>query len=110
MNPESVSFWADVAAIFILSQLLLFTLLTAVGLGMGWWYFRQGRKKLVMPMLMAQVYALRVQQGTQKASNKIAAVPIGINTTVKRAQVTALTLFRSKGAQKENDESTTGKE
>ncbi len=94
MNPESVSFWADVAAIFLLAQLFLFTLLFAVGLGVGWWYFRQARKKLIVPLLMGQVYALRIQQGTAQVSAKIVNVPITLGATVKRAQITAQSFVR----------------
>ena len=101
MSPESVSFWADVSAIFILSQMLLFTLLFAVGLGVGWWYFRKARKKLIVPLLMGQVYALRIQQGTTQVSNKIVNVPITINATVKRVQITAQSLVRPNRASKD---------
>lgn len=101
MSPESISFWADVSAIFILSQLFLFTLLMAVGLGVGWWYFRKARKKLLVPLLMGQVYALRIQQGTAKIGDKIANVPITIDSTAKRAQVTSQAMIRPKRAPKD---------
>lgn len=101
MSPESISFWADVSAIFILSQLLFFTLLMAVGLGVGWWYFRKARKKLIVPLLMGQVYALRIQQGTTKISDKIVNVPMTINATAKRAQVTTQALVRPKRTPKD---------
>lgn len=94
MNPESISFWADVAAIFVLAQLLLFTVVTGVSLGMVWWYLRKGRKKLVLPFLYAQVYALRVQRGTAQVGDKIAGVPIAINSTTERVKVTTQALLR----------------
>ena len=100
MNANSISFWADVAAIFIVAQLFVFTFVTAVGLGMGWWYLRKGRKKLATPLLLAQVYALRVQQSTLKVSNKVAAVPIGIHAFATRLQVTAQMLWRANHLQK----------
>lgn len=94
MSPESISFWADVSAIFILAQMLLFTLLFAVALGTGWWYFRKARRKLIVPLLMGQVYALRIQQGTTKVSNQIVRVPMTINATAIRVQVTVEALVR----------------
>lgn len=94
MSPESISFWADVSAIFILAQMLLFTLLFAVALGTGWWYFRKARRKLIVPLLMGQVYALRIQQGTTKVSNQIVGVPMTINATAIRVQVTVEALVR----------------
>jgi hypothetical protein len=100
MNADSISFWADVAAIFIVAQLFVFTFVTAIGLGMGWWYLRKGRKKLATPLLLAQVYALRAQQGTLKVSDKVAAVPISIHAFVTQVQVTAQTLWRANHLQK----------
>jgi hypothetical protein len=93
MTPESVSFWADVAAVFLLVQMLLATVFMAVGLGMAWWYLRKGRKKLVLPFLYAQVYALRVQKGTAQIGDKIAGVPIAINSTTERVKVTTQALL-----------------
>lgn len=93
MTPDSVSFWADVATIFLMAQCFVLAMFTAVTLGMVWWYFRLARKKLVVPLLMAQVYALRIQHATNKVSEKIVSVPIGINATAKRAQVTASRLL-----------------
>lgn len=99
MTPESLSIWADVAAIFLVMQIFVFTIFASVTLGMAWWYLRLGRKKLVVPLLMAQVYALRIQHATNRVGNKIVSVPIGINATVKRAQVTASRLLSSDKAQ-----------
>ncbi len=101
MTPESLSFWADVAAVFLLAQMFLFSIIMAVGMGMGWWYFRRARKKLAMPMLMAQVYALRMQQGTNKVADKIVSVPMGINAAATRAQATAQALLRANNSQKD---------
>ncbi|GIL15409.1 MAG: hypothetical protein BroJett039_05820 [Chloroflexota bacterium] len=101
MNPESISLWADVAAIFILAQLLLFTLLMAVALGIGWWYLRQARKKLIVPFLMGQVYALRAQQITTKVSDNISNAPIALYATAERIQVTARTFTRRQRAPKD---------
>lgn len=94
MNPEVVSLWADIAAIFCLVQIVLVTIVMGVGLGFGWWYLRKGRKKLATPLLMGQVYALRVQHATMKVSDGVANVPITINSAVTQALTTIQTLIR----------------
>lgn len=94
MNPEAVSFWADIAAIFCLVQVILLTIVVGVGLGFGWWYLRKGRKKLATPLLMGQVWALRVQHVTMKVTDAVANVPITINAGVTQALTTIQTLIR----------------
>ncbi len=96
MSPESISFWADVAAIYCVVNALILTLVSGVALGLGWWYLRKGRKALGMPLLMAQVYTLRAQHITMQVTDAIANVPIGIHTTTARLKVTAQTLMRGK--------------
>lgn len=95
MNPETVSFWADVAAIFLLAQAILITIVLGVGLGFGWWYLRKGRKALGMPLLMAQVYTLRAQHITMRVTDAIANVPISIHAGVTQVTTTFETLWSS---------------
>lgn len=86
MNPETVSLWADIATIFVLINVFILMLIPGAAFGFGWWYLRKGRKKLVVPLLMGQVYALRVQHITMKVTDAIANVPIQISNTA--AQIT----------------------
>ncbi|MBI4674451.1 MAG: hypothetical protein HY741_22635 [Chloroflexi bacterium] len=99
MDEQSLSIAADIAAIFLVVQLLLFTLIMAVSFGMGWWYLRKGRKALVLPFLYAQVYTLRVQQVTMKVTDAIASAPIGIHTTAEQIKVTAQSWLRGSRGQ-----------
>lgn len=92
MNPESISFWANVAAIFLLVNVFILTLATGAALGFGWWYLRKGRKALGMPLLMAHVYALRTQHVTMKVSDAVANVPIQISSLTTRVTTTARAL------------------
>jgi hypothetical protein len=94
MDTDALSFWADVAAIFLLVQVILVTLGVGVGLGFGWWYLRKGRKALGMPFLYAQVYALRVQRVTMVVTDKIAAVPISVESTLVGVRATVRKLVR----------------
>jgi len=94
MDEQALSMTADIAAVYLVMLMLLAALITAVGLGIVWWYLRRGRKALVLPFLYAQVYALRVQNATMKVSEKIASVPIGLSSNAERVKVTTETLLR----------------
>lgn len=98
MSVETLNFWAAVAAIFLFANAILVTLFMGVSIGFGWWYLRKGRKALAMPLLMAQVYALRVQTTTTKVCDSIANVPIQINQVTTQVTSTAKILVgRSDG-------------
>ncbi len=71
MDPETLNFWANAAAIFLFFNALVMTILTGVAFGFAWWYLRKGRIWLGMPLLMAQVYALRAQQAHSNADSDI---------------------------------------
>lgn len=96
MTPEAVSFWADIAAVFCLVQVIVVTIALGVGLAFGLKYLRKGRKALGIPLLMAQVYALRAQQITIKVTDRVASVPIGIHGVTTQVKTTAQTLLRGK--------------
>jgi hypothetical protein len=92
MDPETLNFWTNVAAIYLFANLCVITLIVGVALGFGWWYLRKGRLALALPLLYAQVYALRVQHITTRAGDTIASVPIGISSTVEQVRTTARAL------------------
>lgn len=94
MDEQAISVAADIAAVYLVVLMFLTTLITAVGLGIVWWYLRRGRKALVLPFLYAQVFALRVQNATMKVSDKIAGVPIALHSNAERVKVTTQTLLR----------------
>lgn len=95
VSPEAVSFWADVAAIFIAINLLVIVVVVGAGLGAGWWYLRKGRKKLATPLLMAQVYTLRAQHITMQVTDAVANVVIQTNATAAQVATTARVLTES---------------
>jgi hypothetical protein len=97
MTPENISWWADVLTVYLMVVAFVLALAVGAGLGLGWWYLRKARKKLAMPLLMVQVYALRVQHITMKVTDAVANVPITIHATFARVRTTALTLVRGKG-------------
>lgn len=73
---------------------IVITLALSVGLGLGWRYLRKGKKKLGLPLLYAQVYALRAQHATMQVGDVIARVPIEIGSNVERVKVTLQTFAR----------------
>jgi hypothetical protein len=108
MTPETLNFWANVSAIFLMANLCVLVIATGVGLGFGWWYLRKGRKALTIPFLYAQVYVLRVQQVTQQASEAIVSVPIAIGAaSVRVATTTKLLVSRNRVEGNKNGSGTT---
>lgn len=89
VNPETISVWADIATIFLVVCTVITTLALGAVYGGAWWYLRKGRKKLAMPLLMGQVYALRVQHATMKVTDTIANVPIQIASVTTQVTTTA---------------------
>lgn len=92
MNPETIHFWADIAAIFVMINVFILMLIPGVAFGFAWWYLRKVPKKLEMPFLMAHVYALRVQQITMKVTDGIANVPIQISCVAAQVSGTVRAL------------------
>jgi hypothetical protein len=95
VSPEAVSFWADIAAIFIVINVLVIVLVVGAAFGAGWWYLRKGRKALAMPLLMGQVYTLRVQHITMRVTDGIANAVIQTNATATQVTTTARVLGES---------------
>jgi len=92
MNPETLNFWANVAAVYLMFLMFLGILVAGVLLGFVWWYLRKGRRALALPFLYAQVYALRVQHTTQKVSEKVVQVPMAISSTSEQVATTTKAL------------------
>lgn len=77
-------------------NIFVLMLIPAALFGFGWWYLRKGRKALAMPFLMAQVYALRIQNATMRVSDKIVNVPIQMNAAATQVETTAKALRKPK--------------
>jgi hypothetical protein len=92
MSAETIIILTDIATIFLAINVIIMTLVVAAVLGFAWWYLRKGRKKLELPFLYAQVYALRVQKVTMQACDAVARVPIEINANAARVGAFAHTL------------------
>ena len=95
MDPETLNFWANVSTVFLLCNAAVLAVVSGIGLGIGWWYIRKGRKALGTPFLMAQVYSLRLQIATTRVTDRIAAVPIQIDAAATQVTTTAKVLKNS---------------
>lgn len=95
MNPETISVWADIATIFLVVCTVISTLALGAVYGGAWWYLRKGRKALGLPLLMGQVYALRVQHATMKVTDGVANVPIKVATATTQVKTTVGVLVKS---------------
>ncbi len=51
-------------------------------------YLRRFNRWLRLPLLTAQVWALRIEQGTARASERIAGAPIALHSASARFRVT----------------------
>ena len=89
VNAETISYWAQIAAVYLAICTFITTLALGAIYGGAWWYLRKGRKWLAMPLLMAQVYTLRVQHITTKVANGIGKGVIETNVTVTQVSTTA---------------------
>lgn len=99
MTPETLAFWRDIAVVLLCVQAFILMLVPGALFYFGWYYLRKGRKALSMPLLMAQVYALRIQHITMRVTDKFAAIPINIGAGSAQVTTTLRTLF--KGARSE---------
>lgn len=78
----------------VVLDLVIIIVIGAV-LGAGWWYLRKGRRALAMPLLMGQVYTLRVQHITMQVSDAVANAVIQTNTAATQAATTVRVLAES---------------
>jgi hypothetical protein len=89
MNPTVLQPWRDLALILLCIEVFILLLIPGVILFFAQKYLRQFRHWLKMPLLRVQVYALRAQHVTLRASTWIAGVPISLQMLNVRLRATA---------------------
>lgn len=85
---EAVAFWSQVSTVFLCLLSAVFVAVPLILLFFAQKYMRLGRKKLVLPMLYAQLWAVRVENATLTAAHRVIGVPIAANTGAARVQAT----------------------
>ena len=88
MDPLILAPWRDLALILLALEAAVIVAVPGVIFFFVLKGVRALKRIIRRPLKQGQVWALRIQQGTTRATDAIAGVPIGINANVTRAQVT----------------------
>jgi hypothetical protein len=80
--------WRDIAVVLLVIEAAVIVAVPGVAFFFVLKGVRAVKRWLVSPLLQAQVWALRIQHGTLRTTNAIAAVPIAINGKAVQANVT----------------------
>jgi hypothetical protein len=89
MEATVLAPWRDLAVVWLALLTMIFVAVPGVVFFFALRYLRRFKRWLRMPFLNAQVWALRIQQGTARAAERIANVPIALHSAGARATVTA---------------------
>lgn len=93
MDYNVLAPWRDLTLI----GFVLLTMVVVAVPGVGIFYALKGvrwvKRKIRNPMLQGQMWAARIQRGTTTATDKVAAVPIGIASSRVRLTTTARGIF-----------------
>lgn len=82
-------FWRDLSVVWLVLLAMLFALIPGAALFFALKYLRKFNRWLRTPLLTAQVWGLRIQYGTTRATQKIANVPISMRAGTARLSTTA---------------------
>jgi hypothetical protein len=80
--------WRDLSIVWLILWTMLFVAVPGIALYFAQLYLRRFNRWLRAPFLTAQVWALRIEQGTARASARIADVPIELYSTSARLRTT----------------------
>jgi hypothetical protein len=89
MDPTPLAPWRDLSIVWFSLWMMLFVAIPGVVFYFMLKYLRRFNRWLKLPLMNAQVWALRIQYGTQHASEKIVDVPIRVYSASARLQTTA---------------------
>lgn len=86
--------WRDLALVWLIFWTILFVAVPGIVLYFVQLYLRRFRKWLRTPMQNAQLWSRRIEQGTQRASERVAHVPITFYMLGTRLYITARRVWR----------------
>jgi len=72
--------WRDLSIVWLALLTMILLAVPGVGLYFAQLYLRRLNRWLRMPLLTAQVWALRIEQGAARATGHVANVPIGLHS------------------------------
>ncbi len=88
MTAQTLATLRDLSVILLVLEAMVFLAVPGVLLFFAQKYLRRFRHWLRLPLLRVQVYALRIENTTLRASNGIAGVPIAVQTLGTRVRTT----------------------
>lgn len=86
--------WRDLALVWLILWAMLFVAIPGIVLYFAQLYLRRFRRWLRAPLLNAQLWARRIEQGTQRVSARVANVPITLYGLSARLHITARSVWR----------------
>lgn len=93
MEPSVLAPWRDAAIVLLSLELMLIVLAPGIALVFAVRGIRALKRWIRAPLLQAQMWAMRIQRGTTRTGNAVAAVPITITSTGVQARVTMRALI-----------------
>ncbi len=94
MDQQTIAFWRDLSIMLLCLEAFILMLIPGAILFFVQKYLRQFRHWLRLPLLRVQVYTLRVQHLTLRATDGVARVPIAMHMLATQARVTVQRLVR----------------
>ncbi len=88
MDTSVLAPWRDLSIVWFVLWTFIFMLVPGVIFFFALKYLRKFNRWLKTPLLTAHVWALRIEQCTTRASDRIAAVPINLQSRTAQANVT----------------------
>ncbi len=95
MDQQTLAFFRDLSIMLLCLEAFILMLIPGIILFFAQRYLRRFRHWLRLPLLRVQVYALRVQHLTMRATDGVARVPIAMQMIATRVRVTARHLARN---------------
>ncbi len=95
MDQQTLASLRDLSVILLCLEAFILMLIPGVILFFAQKYLRRFRHWLRLPLLRVQVYTLRVEHLTMRATDGVARVPIAMHMLAARARVTVEHLARN---------------
>ncbi len=93
MEPSTLVGLRNLALIWFTLLMIIVMVIPGAAVFFALKGIRWVKKKIRQPLLQGRMWAERIQRGTSTATDKVAAVPIGIASTQVRATTTARGIF-----------------
>lgn len=88
MNPDALAPWRDLSIVWFVLWMMLFVAIPGAVFFWMLTYLRRFNRWLKTPLLNAQVWALRIQYGTERVSHNIADAVIRVQAESTRVSTT----------------------